>query len=253
MAFVQLANVPMWYDERGDGDPLVLLHPGGAGVDSRALGPVRESLARHFRTYAPEQRAHGRTPDVEGPLSYQDMAQDTIMFIDRVIGRPVDLLGYSDGAVVALTAALSRPDLVRRLVLAAGVFHRGGWEPGVLAGEPPEFLRSSYGELSPDGAGHYDTVVAKLAAMHDREPALAPGELGAIMCPALVMVGDDDEVRLEHAIELYRSLPDGELAVVPGTSHGLLAEKPDLCGRIIVGFLTEDPVATFAPIRRAGR
>jgi pimeloyl-ACP methyl ester carboxylesterase len=82
---------------------------------------------------------------------------------------------------------------------------------------------------------------------------LAPGELGAIMCPALVMVGDDDEVRLEHAIELYRSLPDGELAVVPGTSHGLVAEKPDLCGRIIVGFLTEDPVATFAPIRRAGR
>jgi pimeloyl-ACP methyl ester carboxylesterase len=105
MALVHLATVPMWYDERGHGDPLVLLHPGGAGVDSRALGPVRESLVPHFRTSAPEQRAHGRTPDVEGPLSYQDMAQDTIMFIEQVIGRPVDLLGYSDGGELAVVPA----------------------------------------------------------------------------------------------------------------------------------------------------
>lgn len=252
MVYVELATVPTWYDERGDGEPLVLLHPGGAGVDSRALGPNLEPLSRRFRTYAPERRAHGRTPDVDGPLSYQDMARDTIMFIDTVIGRPAHLLGYSDGAVVALMTALARPGLVRRLVLAAGVFHRDGWEAGVTGGEPPEAFKQSYGELSPDGAGHYDTVVAKLAAMHAREPALTLGELGAVECRTLVMVGDDDEVCLEHAIELYRSLPDGELAVVPGTSHGLLAEKPDLCNRLISDFLTEEPVPTFAPIRRAG-
>jgi pimeloyl-ACP methyl ester carboxylesterase len=167
----------MWYDERGDGDPLVLLHPGGAGVDSRALAPNLEALSRLFRAYAPEQRAHGHTPDVEGPISYQDMAQDTIMFIDNFIGRPVHLLGCSDGAVVALMVALRRPDLVRRLVFAAGVFHRDGWEAGVLDGEPP----------------------------------------------------------------------------VPGTSHGLLSEKPDLCNLLIADFLTKDPVQTFAPIRRASR
>ena len=65
------------------------------------------------------------------------------------------------------------------------------------------------------------------------------------------MVGDDDEVTLEHAVDFYRGLPNGELAVVPGTSHGLLVEKPDLCNRIILDFLTIDPVETFAPIRRA--
>jgi pimeloyl-ACP methyl ester carboxylesterase len=65
------------------------------------------------------------------------------------------------------------------------------------------------------------------------------------------MVADDDEVRLEHALQLYRGLPDAELAVVPGTSHGLLVEKPALCNLLIAEFLARDPVPTFAPIRRA--
>ena len=251
MPIAELATIPMWYDERGDGDPLVLLHPGGAGVDSRALDPNLEALSRRFRTYAPEQRAHGHTPDVDGPVSYQDMAQDTIMFIDKVIGRPVHLFGCSDGAVVALMVALGRPALVRRLVFVAGVFHRDGWEAGILDEEAPEAFRRSYGAVSPDGAGHYDEVVAKLAAMHDREPALTPRELSTIACRTLVMTGDDDEVRLEHAVGMYRALPAGELAVVPGTSHGLLVEKPDLCHLLITDFLTRDPVPTFAPIRRA--
>jgi pimeloyl-ACP methyl ester carboxylesterase len=252
MPIAELGTVPMWYDERGQGDPLVLLHPGGAGVDSRALAPNLEALSRLFHTYAPEQRAHGHTPDVDGPISYDVMARDSIAFIDLVVGRPVYLFGCSDGAVVALTVALHRPDLVRRLVFAAGVFHHDGWEEGVLSGEPPEFLRRSYEEVSPDGAGHYDAVVAKLAAMHEREPALTPADLCKVTCRTLVMVADDDEVRLEHAAELYRSLPRGELAVVPGTSHGLLVEKPELCNLLTTEFLTKDPVQTFAPIRRAG-
>ena len=120
----------MWYDTRGQGDPLVALHPGGAGVDSRALAPNVEALSRHFQVYTPEQRGHGHTPDVAGPITFELMAQNTIAFIETVIGGPVRLLGCSDGAILALTVALRRPDLVRRLVFAAGVFHRDGWEDG---------------------------------------------------------------------------------------------------------------------------
>ena len=251
MPTAELADVSMWYDERGQGDPCVLLHPGGAGVDSRALAPNLDGLAQVCHAYTPEQRAHGRTPDVDGPVSYDLMAKDTVMFIESVIGQPVRLVGCSDGAVVALMVARHRPDLVRRLVFVAGVFHRDGWEEGVLDGEPPEFFKQSYGEVSPDGIGHYDVVVAKLAAMHAREPALTQADLRKITPRTLVMVGDDDEVRLEHAIAMYRSMPDAELAVVPGTSHGLLAEKPGLCNLLITEFLTKDPVQTFAPIHRA--
>ncbi len=251
MATVMVDGVQTWYEERGHGDPLVLLHPGGAGVDARAFGPNLDALAQHFHVFTPERRAHGRTPDVEGPITYELMAQDTIAFLDTVIGQPVHLLGYSDGAVVALLVALSRPDLVSRLVLAAGIFHHEGWHEGVLDGEPPAFLRDSYGQISPDGIGHYDVVAAKLAATHADEPALDASELQELTTRTLVMVADDDEVRLEHAVEMYRGLPDAELAVVPGTSHGLLMEKPDMCHQLITDFLSQDPVATLAPIRRA--
>jgi pimeloyl-ACP methyl ester carboxylesterase len=251
MPTAEIAGLSMWYDERGHGDPCVLLHPGGAGVDSRALAPNVDGLARTFHVYTPERRAHGRTPDTDGPLSFELMAQDTIAFIHSVVGRPVLLVGSSDGAIVALEVARRRPDLVRRLVFVGGVFHRDGWEEEVLDEEPPEFLRQGYGEISPDGIGHYDVVFAKLAAMHAIEPALSPADLRKIAVRTLIMIGDDDQVRLEHATAMYRDLPDAEFAVVPGTSHGLLVEKPTLCNLIITEFLTMDPVETFAPIRRA--
>jgi pimeloyl-ACP methyl ester carboxylesterase len=240
----------LWYAEFGVGEPLVLLHPGGAGVDSRALGPQVGTFAERFHVYTPEQRGHGRTADIPGGLSFARMAADTIEFVEETVRRPVLLLGVSDGATVALTVALRRPDLVRRLLLAAGVYHRDGWHDGVLDGEPPLFLRDAYAELSPDGPEHYEVVVDKLAAMHATEPQYTPEDLGRIQCRTLLLAADDDEVRLEHALTMYRAIPDAELAIVPGTSHGLLVEKPELCNQIIEAFLTTDAIQTFAPIRR---
>jgi pimeloyl-ACP methyl ester carboxylesterase len=174
--------------------------------------------------------------------------------METIVGGRAHLLGVSDGAIVGLMVALQRPELVDRLVLVAGPFHFSGWHPQVIDpnNEPPAFLARSYAELSPDGPGHDQTVVDKLARMHAEEPALEPDDLGGIVSRTLVMVGDDDEVRLEHAITMYRSIPDCELMVVPGTSHGLLVEKPGLCNNVVLTFLTEQqPVATIAPIRRA--
>jgi pimeloyl-ACP methyl ester carboxylesterase len=250
--YVEVGGVRTWYAEHGAGDPAVLLHPGGAGVDARAWGPNIEAIASRFRVLTPERRGHGRTPDTDGPLSFELMAQDTIAFLETVVGGPAHLVGCSDGAIVALLVALQRPDLVRRLVCVAGVYHRDGWAPGVLdAGDgPPEFLARLYAELSPDGRDHYQVMVAKLAAMHAHGPTLTALDLTAIQSRSLVMLGDDDEVMLEHAVELYRAITDAELAVIPGTSHGLLVEKPALCNAIILDFLTNDPVPTLAPVRR---
>jgi pimeloyl-ACP methyl ester carboxylesterase len=120
-----------------------------------------------------------------------------------------------------------------------------------LSAAPPDFLARLYAELSPDGADHYPVVVAKLVEMHAREPTLTQRDLSGVQGRTLVMLGDDDEVTLEHAVALYRGLPDAELAVIPGTSHGLLVEKPALCDTIMLEFLTTEPVQTLAPIRRA--
>jgi pimeloyl-ACP methyl ester carboxylesterase len=251
VGYEELGGVRTWYDEHGEGEPAVLLHPGGA--DARAWAPNLDALAARFRVFTPERRGHGRTPDVDGPITYELMAQDAIAFLERVVGGPAHLVGCSAGAGVALLVALRRPDLARRVVLISGVFHRDGWLPDAIDPDasPPEVLARGYAELSPDGPDHFPVVNGKLARLNWEEPTLARSELSAVASQTLVMVGDDDEVKLEHAIAMYRGIPDAELAVVPGTSHGLLHEKPALCNRIIVDFLTTDPVPTIAPVRRA--
>lgn len=247
---VQLGPVDTWYDEKGSGDPLVLLHPGG--VDSRSMDPTFDALTQEFTVYTPERRGHGRTPDVDGPMTFDDMATDTVAFIETVIGGPARLAGCSDGAVVALLVALRRPDLVERLACVAGVFHRDGWGGGVSDPDDatPQFLVDMYGEISPDGADHYAVITAKLDDMHRAGPLVTPEQLGELHVRLLVMIGDDDEVTIEHAAQFYANAARAELAIVPGTSHGLLVEKPELCNALLLDFLTRDAVATFAPIRR---
>jgi pimeloyl-ACP methyl ester carboxylesterase len=251
--YAELNGVRMWYDERGIGAPLVMLHPGG--TDARALEPNLKALEPVFHVFVPERRGHGRTPDADGPYTYELMAEDTIHFLEQVVGGQASLFGVSDGAIVALLVARKRPELVQRLICAAGVFNRSGWVPGAIdpVAEPPAFMVTGYGQLSPDGKEHLPIVVEKLNQMHAAGPVLIEAELQNIGCRTLVMVGDDDEVTLEHAIAFYRALPVGELAHVPGTSHGLLFEKQNLCNKIIVDFLTLDPVPTLAPIRRAAK
>jgi pimeloyl-ACP methyl ester carboxylesterase len=238
---VRLGDVTTWWDAHGEGDPLVLLHPGGA--DSRAYDPNLEGLAAAFRCYRFDRRAQGRTPDPGGDITFADMTDDTIAFIETVVRGPVHLLGHSIGAPVALLVAQKRADLVRGLVFSEGVYHHDGWLPGVLDPLPPdvlEFLGGLYAEVSPHGAGHWPSVWERLDREHHRAPALTEEDLAAIAVPSLLMFADNEgEVRVEHIHAMHRALPDAQLAIVPGTGHGLLADKPDLCNRMIVDFLRE--------------
>jgi pimeloyl-ACP methyl ester carboxylesterase len=247
----QLGEVRTWYEELGGGEPLVLLHPGGA--DARAWSPNVGVLSEHFHVFTPERRGHGRTPDVDGPITYELMALDTIAFLEAVVDGPAHLVGCSAGAIVALLVALRRPDLAQRVILVSGVFHRDGWIPAAIDpnAEAHPAIVAGYAQISPDGGDHFPVIHSKLARMGWEEPTLDVSELAGLTSRTLVMVADDDEVVLEHAIAMYRGLPDAELAVVPGTSHGLLHEKPALCNRIMLDFLTTDPVPTIVPVRRA--
>jgi len=248
--YVEINNIKMWYDERGSGEPLVMLHPGG--VDSRAFEPNVQALSEKFHLFLPERRGHGHTPDPEGDYNFDLVAEDTIHFIEQIVGKPARVMGYSDGALVGLLVAKKRPDLVIKLICAAGVYHRDGWYAEAIApvSEPPDFMIESYADVSPDGKDHLPIVLAKLNKMHAENITLTVDDLKNIQCQILVMLSDDDEIKLEHAISFYRALPKGELAVVPGTSHGFLVEKSDLCNKIMLDFLTLDPIETYAPIHR---
>jgi pimeloyl-ACP methyl ester carboxylesterase len=253
-AYADLAGVRTWYDERAEGEPLVLLHGGLA--DARFFDRNIDALAERFGVFAPERRGHGHTPDVDGPLGYDLMTRDTIAFLDTVVGGPAHLVGHSDGAFIAMLVAIRRPDLVRRLVLVSGGFHRDGLLPPareIDVDQVVEFLGTSYGEVSPDGEEHFRVVAEKVAEMAEKEPDLARSELSRVGSRTLVMFSDDDLVTMEHVVATYEGIADAELAVVPGTSHFLLQEKPELCNEIILDFLTTEPVPTVAPMRRAAQ
>jgi pimeloyl-ACP methyl ester carboxylesterase len=251
MNYVDAGGEKTWYAEHGAGDPLLLLH--GGFTDASEFGATAPSLAEHFHVFTPERRGHGHTPDVPGPISYDLMAADTVAFLDQLkIGRS-HLVGHSDGANVALLVALTRPDLVDWLVLISGNFHHDGLVAELDLNDlaANDYLADAYGQISPDGRDHFPVVAAKIFRMASTEPTLTTADLAKVAARTLVMVGDDDMISDEHTLLLYRNIPDSELAVVPGTSHALIIEKPSLCNQIILDFLTKDPAPTFMPVRRA--
>jgi pimeloyl-ACP methyl ester carboxylesterase len=230
-----------WWDVTGAGAPLVLLHPGGA--DSRAWDDTLAGLAAAFRCYRFDRRGQGRTPDPGGPITFEQMARDAIAFLEQVVGEPAHLLGHSAGAPVGLLVARERPDLVRGLVHIEAPFHFDGWRPGVLDPLPPDveaFLGDLYGEVSPHGREHWPAVWERLDAEHHRAPALTTDDLAAIATPTLLMFADTEgEVRTDHLHAMHEALPNAQLAIVPGTGHGLPSDKPALVNLMVAEFLAE--------------
>ena len=242
-----------YYELQGEGEPLVLLH--GGGVTSDSWFAQIPALAQRFRVLAPERRGHGRTPDVEGEVTSDLLAEDTVAFLEELGTGPVHLVGWSAGGTVALRLALRRPDLVRKLVLIGTGISRDGSTPTDLAlvhGSEPELLaamfRPQYEPLSPDGPEHFPVVFAKWLRMWREEPDIELSALAGLPMPVLVMQGDDDGVRIEHSAAVAAALPDAQLAVVPGTSHALPLEKPALVNQLLLDFLAEEQPAKLFPL-----
>lgn len=253
--YAELTNGQIWFEEQGSGDPLILIH--GGAVDARFFDKNIEALAAHFRVIALDLWGHGHTADRDGPFTLESFSTDVAELIERVAGDSTHVLGHSIGAAVALHLTMRRPDLVRKLVVVSGGFDSSaeeGMDGGVtdeMVDQTVAFLGQSYGAVSPDGQDHFAVVVRKDFEMSAREPRFAPDDVAKVTQRTLVMAADDDIASLDHMLAFYRALPNGELAIVPGTSHFLLQEKPYLCDVIILDFLGNDPIATIAPVRRA--
>ena len=255
MPYLELPQGSIWYEEQGSGDPLILVH--GGAVDSRFFEHNIGPLAEHFRVIGTDLWGHGRTADREGPFSLASFSADVAALIEQVTGGSAHVLGHSIGSTVALDLAIRRPELVRQLIQISGGFDVAAdasdreLDIDAMVAGTVKFLGSSYGAVSPDGEDHFAVVTRKDFELSSREPRFTTEQIAAITHRTLVMVADDDITPIEHQLDFFRALPNGELAVVPGTSHFLLQEKPALCNAIILEFLTNEPVPTVAPIRRA--
>ncbi len=249
--YTEIGGHQTWFaDSQGTGDPVLLLH-GGLSDSELLLEPLGPALGDRYRVLAFDRRGHGRTADTDAAFHYDDMVSETIAAIEKLIGGPAHLVGWSDGGIVALLVALRRPDLVRSLVLIGANYHFDGNMPTEPGGSGFKIIKERYAERSPDGVDHFAVVFKKSLAMFATEPTLTTDDLRRISAPALVMVGDDDLMTLAHTASLYESLPLSQLAVVPGTSHAVVLEKPELAGQLIGNFLNA-PVAseTYFPVRR---
>ena len=164
--------------------------------------------------WRPDRRGHGCTPDVPGPITYDNMADDTIEFLEAAVGEPAHLIGYSDGAMVGLLVALRRPDLVRKLVLMGLYVNRDGevewfgrYVRDATAADVPESIRRGYEERSPDGPEHFEVVAEKILHLWSTEPDLPVDTLRGLAVPTLLLQGDDDIVTLEHGVAMARGSP----------------------------------------------
>ena len=256
MARIDIDGLETWTETRGSGEHTVVLLHGGLGNSDDLLDSIGAELVDRFRVVAFDRRGHGYTADTDAPFHYDDMAAHAIAVLQRLdVAPPVHLVGWSDGGIVAMLVALNRPDLVDRLVLIGVNFHVDGVntiDPGEM--EPPPAMLEAYAARSPDGADHFPVVAEKGMAMMTTEPTLTTDDVARLQHPTLVLVGDDDMVRLSHTVALYEALPAGRLCVVPGASHAVVIERPGFVADVIEEFLLgPEPPETMIPIRRRGR
>ena len=245
--YVDANGVRTYFEAHGSGDPVVMLHGGFCTIET--FGAQTAALVERYRVFLPERRGHGRTADVDGPITYKNMADDTIAFMDALGITNAHVVGWSDGGNVGLIVALKRPDLVRKLVVIGAVANHAGYQPAMLeqllSMDPDTFapmLRDAYNAASPDGPEHFPVVFQKLVDTWKTEPSHELSELESLAVPTLVMLGDDDVITLAHAGELAQVIPDAQVAVVPGTDHVLLFEKPELVNRLLLDFLADEQV-----------
>src|SRR5438874_3169158 len=242
MPYVSANGVNTFYELHGEGEPLLLLH-GGTGTNEDFVHQIA-GFAKRYRVIAPERRAHGRTADIEGPIRYEVMRDDTIAFMEALGLARAAMVGWSDGANIALLVAMARPELVNRIVAVCGNFRSDGlvegfrsWISSVTPETFPAKYREAYDRLSPDGPEHFGVVLEKVHGMWLKEPQVTADDLRRVEAPVLVMAGDRDLIRLAHTVEMFEGLPHAQLAIVPGSSHEVLQEKPELANRMILEFL----------------
>lgn len=224
-AYASVNGLRMYDEEHGSGPPLVLLHGGGSTAQT-SFGAIIPTLARAYRVIAPEQQAHGHSGDREGPLSFERMADDTAALLAHLGVAEADVLGFSNGGLVAMQLAIRHPRLVRRLILCSTYYAHAGMPPQFWQGFPhatmadmPPPLRAAFLAAAPSPAevpARFAKQVALMQAFRD----IPEASLRAITAKALVMVGDRDVMSVEHVARLARLLPHGELAVMPGSAHG---------------------------------
>jgi pimeloyl-ACP methyl ester carboxylesterase len=251
--YAPVNGLNLYYEIHGTGRPLVLLH--GAFMTIEQFGELVPGLARTRQVISVELQAHGRTADVDRPLRYEMLADDVAALLRHLGIDQADVYGYSLGGGAALQLALRHPELVRKLVLVSMSISSAGLHPEVMATIAtitPELFygtpwHDAYVRVAPR-PDDFPNLVAKMKALDAEEYSWPADKFAALTAPTLIVVGDSDGTRPEHAVEMFRlrgggvfgdfaGLPTSQLAILPGTTHVGVLESADLLLAMIPRFL----------------
>jgi pimeloyl-ACP methyl ester carboxylesterase len=250
---VPINGMQMYYEVSGSGDPLIVLH--GAYMNIPTMGEIIPMLAETHTVYALELQGHGRTNDIDRPITYPNMTDDVAAFMDAVGLERADVFGYSMGAAVGLRLAIDHPDKVDQLVAASTAYDLSGMQPEYNAMVPtmaPEMfigtpMEDAWKQYAPNPDGFRPFVERMIALEH--EPMAWEADVKALKAPVLLIAGDADVMTLEHTVAMFRllgggamgdmgqPLPASRLAVLPATSHTAVIGQAELLQRIIEPFL----------------
>lgn len=237
-------GIEMYYETFGEGEPLLMIHGGGATIESWFC-QIPE-FSKRFKVIAADSRGHGRTNDADGPIDFDRMSSDFAALLDHIGLKNVMIVGWSDGGVIGLELAMRRPDLVKKVVTLGAHARPSGMTAEFKAeveGSSPEnfpaILVEGYKALSPDGPEHWPVVFGKLKTMWSTLPDFKDDQLRSIQCPVLLMVGEHDIVREEESRRMSSLIPKARLKVLEGASHYSAVQIPDIVNKEIEGFLDE--------------
>lgn len=224
-------DIELNYYEQGSGFPLILLH--GNGEDMTYFTNQVDCFSEVFRVIAVDTRGHGRTPRGEAPFTIRQFAEDLKCFMDQHEIEKAHVLGFSDGGNIAMCFALKYPERVEKLILnGANLFPRGVKAYAQIPITLGYYAARLYGKKSPDAHRQ-----AELLGLMVKDPHIKPRELSAVYHPTLVIAGDKDLIKESHTRLICDSLPNGQLAIIPG-DHAVAAKNPEAFNAAVWMFLT---------------
>lgn len=244
---IDVGALTMYADVQGGGPSLLLLHGGMCTIEASFL-KLRPLWAPHRTTIAVEQQGHGRTPDIDRALRFEQMADETSAVLKALNQTQVDVFGYSDGGNVALALAMRHPKQVRRIAVYGtnanneglddtmrDVLLRGAREaPEQVAAKMPEVLRKAYEDVAPQP--DWPTLVHRVMVQAATFKGWSAEALRALDAPVLTMVGDHDAVTVAHALWMSQTM-HGPLAVLPASDHSAPMQRADWIASMVDDFL----------------
>ena len=249
--YAAINGLQLYYEVHGNGKPLVLIHGGGSTINT-SFGRILPALAKHHQVIAVELQAHGHTADTDRGMTFEQDADDVAALLQHLHIGKADIMGFSNGGTTALQVAIRHPQVVNKLVLASATYKRAGMIPGFFEGmqhasldNMPSQLKDAFKQINPDPKA--------LQAMFTRDATrminfkdIPDTAIKAIQAPTLVLNAYKDVILPEHALELSRALPHGDLAILPGGHGDYIGEicapdknstLPDMVTEMIISFL----------------